>query len=281
VKVRKRTRTTLCIKDAQAYAETSSADADALGRGRLRDRFVLLRRGERAVPDTFHNRILSGLQPLDLALLKPHLERVDLPLRRQLEYRNGYIEHAYFLEDGIVSVVVTGASASIEVGLIGSEGVTAISVLLGSQRAVHSMFVQVAGSGLRLPAETLRQVLDQSIELRRVLLRFAHAFYIQTTFTALANARYRIDERLARWLLMAQDRVGGDEIPVTQEFIAMMLGVRRSGVTDALGKLAAEGVIKAVRGRTRIVDRNRLKELSNGAYGPAELEFEKLFGKTR
>lgn len=228
---------------------------------------------------TSRNHILSRLQSSDRALLEPHLERVDLPLRKHLETRNKRIEHAYFLEDGIASVVANGASdTSIEVGLIGSEGMTALAVVMGADRAAHAIYMQVAGAGHRIPVQALRQASEQSPQLQRIFLRFAHAFFIQTTYTALTNGRSKVEERLARWLLMAHDRIKRDELPLTHEFLAIMLGVRRSGVTTALKILSGRGLIQTRRSLIRIADREGLKKASNGAYGPAELEFENLFG---
>jgi CRP-like cAMP-binding protein len=227
----------------------------------------------------FRNHLLLRLRKSDRALLEPHLEPVDLPLRRQLETRNQRIEHAYFLDDGIASVVANGAKDdSIEVGLIGSEGMTGLAIVMGAERAAHSNFIQVAGTGHRLPVDVLRRTLEESPELHRVFLRFAHGFFIQTTYTALTNGRSKIEERLARWLLMAQDRVRRDEIPLTHEFLSLMLGVRRPGVTTALKNLTERKLINPRRGTIRIVDRDGLKKASNGAYGSAELEFDKLFG---
>jgi CRP-like cAMP-binding protein len=195
---------------------------------------------------TPRNRILALLPSSDRALLQPHLERVELPVRRPLEVRNTRIEHAYFLDDGIASVVANGANdASIEVGLIGSEGMTGLAVIMGGERAAHSTFMQVAGRGHQIPVEALRQAIEQSAQLLRTFLRFAYAFFIQTTYTALTNGRCKVEERLARWLLMAHDRIKGDELPLTHEFLAIMLGVRRAGVTTALKTLVDRGLIKS------------------------------------
>jgi Crp-like helix-turn-helix protein len=130
----------------------------------------------------------------------------------------------------------------------------------------------------RIPVEALREAAQQSAHLQRTLLRFAHAFFIQTTYTALTNGRSKVEERLARWLLMAHDRVEGDELPLTHEFLTMMLGVRRAGVTTALSTLGDRRLIQSGRRMIRSVDREGLKKASNGAYGPAEFELEKLFG---
>ena len=128
--------------------------------------------------------------------------------------------------------------------------------------------MQIAGSGSRMPAGNLREAIAASVSLHQVLLRFAHAFMIQTTQTALANGRSKIDERLARWLLMAADRTDGDEVPLTHDFLATMLGVRRAGVTVALQALERTGLIAHRRGVITILDREALEKSSNGAYAP-------------
>jgi CRP-like cAMP-binding protein len=227
---------------------------------------------------TLSNHLLSRLQSTDLALLQPHLEHVDLPLRKQLEDRNRHIQYAYFLEDGLASVVAKGANdSSIEVGLIGFEGMTGLAVVMGEDRAPHSTFMQAAGTGHRISANALRYAMERSPELHRLFLRFAHAFFIQTTYTALSNGRSKVEERLARWLLMAHDRLKGDELPLTHEFLGLMLGVRRSGVSTALKILAERGLIHHSRRLIRVTDREGLMKAANGAYGRPELEFEKLF----
>ena len=228
---------------------------------------------------TSPNRILARLQRKELALLEPHLEHVDLPLRKHLETRNRRVDFVYFIESGIASVVANGSNeSSIEVGLIGREGMTGITVILSADRAPHATFMQVAGSGLSMPAEVLREAMMQSPALHRMLMRYAHTFFIQTTYTALTNGRSKVEERLARWLLMAHDRVDGDDLPLTHEFLSIMLGVRRPGVTIALRTLKQAGLIEPRRGTIRIMNREGLKKAANGAYGAPEAEFQKLFG---
>jgi CRP-like cAMP-binding protein len=215
------------------------------------------------------NQLLSRLSRADLRLLEPHLEAVDLPLRKQLEARNKKVSHVYFVEKGLASVVANGGEDAIEVGMIGREGMTGLSVVLNGDtknRAVHETFIQIAGNGQRMPAENLREAIEASVSLHRVLLRYANAFLIQTTQTALANGRSKIEERLARWLLMSADRVDGDELPLTHEFLATMLGVRRSGVTVALQQLERSGLIRHRRGVITILDREALEKSTNGAY---------------
>jgi CRP-like cAMP-binding protein len=224
------------------------------------------------------NRILSRLSPDEFGLLQPHLEPVDLPVRKYLETRNKAIEHVYFIEHGFASVVANGTGRSIEVGVIGREGMTGLAIVMETDRTPHDTFIQVAGDGQRISSAKLRSAIDQSPALRRYFLRYCHAFVVQTAQTALANGRSKIEERLARWLLMAQDRLDGEEAPLTHEFLSVMLGVRRPGVTVALNLLEKQGLIRRMRGGVAILNRTGLLKLSNGAYGTAEAEFQRLFG---
>jgi CRP-like cAMP-binding protein len=213
------------------------------------------------------NRILSRLSRKDFALLEPHLEPVDLPVRKTLETRKKRIDHIYFIESGFASVVANGASKpGIEVGIIGREGMTGLAVVLGSDRAQHETYIQVAGSGLRIATKELRHAIDRSTALHRAMLLYVHAFLAQTTTTALANGRSKIEERLARWLLMADDRIDGDGVPLTHEFLGLMLGTHRPGVTVALQALEKAGLITTRRSLITIVDRKALEKSSNGTY---------------
>lgn len=225
------------------------------------------------------NRLLAGLSPADFLLIQPHLSAIDLPVRRQLEVRNRAIEYAYFLESGLASMVVSiGSQHSIEVGIIGNEGMTGLPVLLGTDRGVHETFIQTAGTGWRISAGQLVIAMDRSRSLHRTLLRYAHTLMAQMAFTALANSRYKIEERLARWLLMADDRTPTSTIRLTHEFLAIMLGSRRAGVTHALNEIEKRGMIQAQRGVIVIKDRRALEEAANGGYGSPEMEYRRLFG---
>jgi CRP-like cAMP-binding protein len=225
------------------------------------------------------NRILSRLSAVDLDLLVPHLQLVDLPLRFPIEHRNRQIDYVYFIESGFASVVVNGSGdRNIEVGLIGREGMTGLAVVMAAETTPHETFIQSAGAGQRIAASRLREAIEQSASLRHILLRYGHAFFVQTAHTAMANGRSKIEERLARWLLMAHDRVDGDQLSLTHEFLAMMLGVRRPGVTLALNLLERNGLIQTERGIISITDRQGLEEHSNGAYATPEAEFNRLFG---
>ncbi len=224
------------------------------------------------------NGLLNRLSPEDRDVLARDLEPIDLPLRYYLEHRNRQIEHIYFIETGIASVVAHGAHrGDVEVGLIGYEGVSGLAVILGANTSPNDTFMQVAGSGLRMSADAFRNAMEASSALRKLLLLYSHSFTVQTSQTALANGRSKLEERLSRWLLMAHDRVEGDELNLTHEFIAVMLGVRRSGVTLALNLLEKIGLITVGRGVITVNDRDGLVEASNGAYGAAEAEMRRLF----
>ena len=215
------------------------------------------------------NRILACLSRKEFAQLEPHLESVDLPVRKQLEGRKKRINQVYFMESGFASVVANGTSKlSIEVGIIGREGMTGLGIVLGNDRAQHETYIQVAGRGLRISAANLRAADEQIPALHRAMLRYADLFLQQTTTTALANGRSKMEERLARWLLMADDRIDGDELPLTHEFLGLMLGTYRPGVTKAIQALENEGFIAARRGAITIRNRRALEKRSNGTYVP-------------
>jgi len=230
-------------------------------------------------PRQTSNRILARLSEPDFNLLAPDLETVDLPVRKRLEIRDRPIDYVYFVESGFASVVADAASErSIEVGLIGREGVTGLAVIMATDRSPNETYMQLGGAGRRLAAAKLQAFMEGSATLRRALLNYCHAFYVQASHTALANGRSKLEERLARWLLMAHDRVDGDELTLTHEFLSIMLGVRRPGVTIGLSLLVNRGVIQSRRGVISIVDRGELEATANGAYGTPEAEFQRLFG---
>src|SRR5260221_10608089 len=166
---------------------------------------------------------------------------------------------------------------NIEVGLVGREGMTGSPILLGADRSPNETFMQIDGHGWRMRTVDLRQAIEQSGTLSRVLLKYVHTFLVQVTQTALSNGRSTLDERLSRWLLMAHDRADDDEIRLTHEFLSTMLGVRRPGVTIALSLLEKSGLIRAHRGLITILDRRALEKMSNGAYGAPETESRRLF----
>jgi CRP-like cAMP-binding protein len=226
------------------------------------------------------NHLLAGLAVSDFALLQPHLEATDLPLRRGLEYPNKPIQHVYFVERGIVSVVAgTRNDGECEIGIVGREGMTGIQILVGSDRSPHQTYVQVAGHALRIEAVRLRKIMEENARLRNCLLLFVPAFMAQTAQTAVANGRAKLEQRLARWLLMAHDRLDGNEITLTHEFLALMLSVRRAGVTEAIQRLEEMRLVEAKRGAIVILDRAGLKTVAKRYYGIPEAEYRRLTGQ--
>ena len=223
------------------------------------------------------NRLLSSLSARDFALLDPHLESVTLDLRKYLERPNRQITAAYFPESGFASVVaIQSAGKRVEVGLIGREGMTGLPILLGDHRSPNATYMQASGKGMCIPATAFRNAIQTSGSLRNSLLKFVLAFSVQTTQTAICNAQARLDVRLARWLLMAHDRVGGDTLPLTHEFLSLMLGVRRPGVTEALHALRSKALISYARGQIAIEDRKGLERAAGEAYGAPEAEYRRL-----
>jgi DNA-binding transcriptional regulator YhcF (GntR family) len=155
---------------------------------------------------------------------------------------------------------------------------TGLAAVLGAKRSPHEIYMEIEGDGRCITAEALCGFMEKSRSLTGSLLRYAHAFSVQVAFTSLANAQGKIEERLARWLLMAHDRLERDEIHLTHEFLSAMLGVRRAGVTAALHQLESSALISTARGRVTVLDRDGLKDSANGLYGVPEAEFERLFG---
>lgn len=229
------------------------------------------------------NRLLGILPADSFARLKPDLEPVDLPLGTVLGEADQPSGHVYFLESGLASIVATilagsAESEQIEVGHIGWEGMAGTHVVLGVDRTPNRTFMQVPGHGLRIGAARLGEHLATDAALRALLLKFVHCYAIQVAHSALANARFSMSERLARWLLMCHDRMAGDALPLTHEFLSLMLGVRRSGVTNALHVLEGAGIIRNTRGSIHVRDRAGMEALAHGCYGVPEREYERLVG---
>ncbi len=226
---------------------------------------------------SYRNLALSHLATGDLALVEPHLRRVDLPLRHRLSQADRPIEHVYFLESGIASYTLgVHHRAPTEIGIIGREGVASPPAVLGMRQAPGDVFMQIAGEGHAVPAARLLTAMQTSPSLTRALLGFVHVFMVQTASTIAANARASASERLARWLLMARDRVDGPRIELTHEFLATMLGVRRATVSEAVHDFARQDLIVGHRGAVTILDREGLERRANGFYGSAESELRRL-----
>ena len=222
-------------------------------------------------------RLLKAMSLEDYTRLQPHLELVDLQSGQTLTKPNARTEHLHFMESGVASITAEGANGRAEIGMIGREGVVgATPVLLGSDRVPYDHFIQMPGAALRIHAEVVSAAVDESRSLRKLLQRYILTEMVQVRQTAFINATQEIEARLARWLLMCHDRVDGDELLLKHEFLSMMLGVRRSGVTIAMQQLEGAGRIRARRGRVTVINRELLEEMADGGYGIPEAEYARL-----
>ncbi len=225
------------------------------------------------------NRLLTYLPQEDQDLLRQFLEPVVLEYKRPLYTADEPIEFVHFIESGVGSLVSTMANGqAAEVGTIGNEGVIGLPVLLGDSRAPSSMYVQVPGRGLRMRARAFRELLDQNQRMRAALLRYTHVFFNHIALTAACAHFHSLEQRCCRWLLMTHDRMPSDTFLLTHEFLSMMLGVRRAGVSVAAGALQRAGLIRYQRGRITILDRKGLEERACECYAVTKAEFDRLLG---
>jgi CRP-like cAMP-binding protein len=217
----------------------------------------------------YKNELLSALPSAELSQLRPHLTRVQWVNGQGLHEAGERIEHVFFVEQGFASMVAEadGATRGTEVGLIGWESMVGFAALLSPQAvSFNRAMVQMPGAALRMPAQVLHDSLGTLPVLRRLLFQALEGAMAQVAQTAACNSQHTLPQRLARWLLMAHDRVDGDEVALTQEFLSIMLAVRRSGVTVAVQALQAAGVIAQRRGRIVICDRPGLEAAACGCY---------------
>jgi CRP-like cAMP-binding protein len=225
------------------------------------------------------NRLLAQLAPAELKRLLAGAERVELPRRMRLEHPNKKIAQVYFPESGVLSIVASGAAGNeVEVGIIGNEGMSGLAVLHSADRWPYCSYMQVAGAGLCVDADAVRVAMKRDAQCHQVFLNFAQTFALQVSETAIANAHATLVERLARWLLMVQDRVGGDIIPMTHEFLSLMIGARRAGVTEAIHVLADRALVRHSRGQIAVTDRIGLEACAGRFYGVPEKEHRRLLG---
>jgi hypothetical protein len=224
---------------------------------------------------SFQNLLLRRLSDSDLALLGK-VTKVHLDLRQQLYQAHSPLRFIYFPENCLASVVAAVPKGTIEVGMIGHEGMTSSWICHGDTQSPFETFVQGAGTAHQVNAGQMREALERSPSLRALILNYARAYEIQVAATSIANGQALLEERLARWLLMVADRLG-HSFGITHEFLATMLAVRRSGVTLALQLLEGRGLIRATRGNVTIIDREGLIIRANGTYGLAEREYARLF----
>ena len=226
------------------------------------------------------NSLLSLVPEIEFEAIAPVLEPIELPRGTVLVNANAPIDYVYFLVCGIGSVVtVSTEGRKSETGMFGREGYSPTSAGVGGTISVHEASIQVGGSGFRMPLATLSEAVEKNPTFANLLARYIQAFSSQIAYTAMSNANHQVDERLARWLLMCHDRIDGDEIALTHDFISLMLAVRRPSVTTAMHVLEGKKLIIAERGRITIRDRMGLLAFAGGAYGPPEEEYRRLIGE--
>jgi CRP-like cAMP-binding protein len=229
-----------------------------------------------------HNKILNALSDDERAALSSKLEFVSLPVSTVMNEVGVPIEFVFFPNDGLASFLnIMADGKSVEVGLCGKEGFVGIPVTAGLQTSPARVIMQVAGSAFRLSARDFAAVLRQCPKLTSALQRFAQEMALQSAQVAACNRLHEVDERLARWLLMSQDRLGGDLVPLTQEFLAHMLGTRRASVTVAAGILQKAGLIKYTRGALKIENRRNLEAAACECYGIITRQVEKWQSESR
>lgn len=233
-------------------------------------------------PDEHHpkdNQILAALPADEYERILPHLENFHLVLGDVLSQPDEPMEYVYFPHRGTISLISMMEDGSqVEAGVIGNEGVFGLPVVLGTDSAPFLATVQVADGSSRMGTDAFREELGRDGRLRYLLMRYGQAFFVQVAQTAACNRRHNIDGRLARWLLMCQDRAMSNDLGMTHEFLSIMLGVRRAGVSVAAARLQSEGVIKYKHGHITIVDRKGLELISCECYRVVKKESDRLLG---
>lgn len=226
------------------------------------------------------NRLLAALPKKEYQRLLPELKQVAMPLTQVLYEPGARIRHVYFPNDSIVSLLAEVADRStLEVGLVGNEGMAGISVFMGVGTSPYRAIVQGAGTAMRMKASVLRKESDGAGSLHRLLRLYAHLLLTQVSRSAACNRFHVVEARFARWLLMTGDRLGSDEFLLTQDFISNMLGVRREGVSKAASLLQANALINYSRGRIKILDRPGLEAVSCDCYGIIKDESDGYLGR--
>lgn len=232
-----------------------------------------------SVLSSIRNILLSSLSLADFALISPHLEPVEFARGATLLEPGVPIEHVWFLESGVVSIIaVSPEGHRVEAALFGRDGVAPASAMLGIDAVPYQFVVQIAGHGHRMPVAAFRACLDASPAIRTLFGYYLQTLITQIAYTAMSNAIHQVDERCARWLLMVHDRVDGDDISLTHEFLSLMLAVRRPSVTTALHVLEGNRLIRADRGWLTIRDRVGLEQFAGDTYGRSEEEYRRLIG---
>ena len=216
---------------------------------------------------SMHNEILAGLSKRECEAVFANLEFVEMRLRDVLNEMGEPIKYCYFVNSGLASILnVMSDGKSVEVGLTGKEGFVGLPVVVGLNTSANRVVTQIAGNAYRISARKLADVLRRCPQLERTLNRYSQSLALQSTQVAACNRLHEVEERLARWLLMSQDRIGGDAVPLTQDFLAHMLGTRRASVTVAAGILQKAGLITYTRGAVKIVNRENLEDATCECY---------------
>lgn len=221
------------------------------------------------------NQILSALPHEEFERLRPKLREVNLKIGDVMYEPEESIESVYFVNSGIVSWLATLADGNtVEAGVIGSEGLAGVSVVLGAQSTPNQAIIQAEVSALRIASQDLTTEFRRNGELNRMILRFVHSMFTQVAQTAACNRLHTLDQRLARWLLMSHDRIHGDAFEMTQDFLSRMLGVRRAGVSVAANSLKQQGLIDYRRGDIHILNREGLEAASCECYEIVKHEYK-------
>jgi CRP-like cAMP-binding protein len=225
------------------------------------------------------NQLLARLPAGEYERLSPHLHAVQFDFRQVLYEARSPIDYAYFPVRGTASALtVMDDGSSIEVATVGNEGMVGLTVFLGEGSSPNKVIIQVAGDGLRVKADVLKMEAGRDGPLRDVLLRYHNAYLTQVSYSVACNGLHVVQQRCCRWLLMTQDRVDNDRLPLTHEFLAIMLGVRRPTVTEVLRPLQDRKLIQIGRGLIRVVDREGLEAISCECYQRVREEFTRLLG---
>ena len=229
------------------------------------------------VPDRLANDLMASMPADEWSRIAPDLEVVELPLGKVLYESGGSMSHVYFPSTAIVSLLyVMEDGASAEIAVVGHEGVVGISLFMGGETTPSRAVVQSAGWGYRLRARSIKDEFNRSGPLMHVLLRYTQALITQMAQTAVCNRHHSLDQQLCRWLLLSLDRLSGNELVMTQELIANMLGVRREGVTEAALKLQRLGMISYARGHIKVLDRPALEARVCECYSVVKKEYDRL-----
>jgi cAMP-binding proteins - catabolite gene activator and regulatory subunit of cAMP-dependent protein kinases len=224
------------------------------------------------------NVLIDALGPAERECVGTRLEQVALDLNDSIYEANVPISHVHFPTRGIISMVSVSDEGTVEVGTVGREGMAGIPVLLQAEAMATRAFVQVKGASLRMSAADFQQALSESAPFARLMFRYAQALFDQVAQSVACNRLHTLEERCARWLLMAHDRVGADDLALKQQFLAEMLGVHRPAVTLAAGALQKAGLIRSRRGVITVLDRDGLEAASCACYRIARASMDRLAG---